>query len=59
MSFPVVWFAESQKMNNYKVGAVSKRSQAYILIKQRYSVRNTAQLIGKLSFFCPEVVKTR
>ena len=30
---------------------MSKRSQAYILIKQGYSVRDTAQLIGKLSFF--------
>ena len=38
-------------MDSNKVEAVSKRSQAYILIKQGYSVRDTAQLIGKLSFF--------
>ena len=37
-------------MDNYKVDAVSKRSQAYILIKQGYSVRDTALLIGKSSF---------
>ena len=38
-------------MDSNKVEAVSKRSQAYILIKLGYSVRDTAQLIGKLSFF--------
>ena len=38
-------------MDSNKVEAVSKRSQAYILIKQGYSVRDTAQLIGKSSFF--------
>ena len=38
-------------MDSNKVEAVSKRSQAYILIKQEYSVRDTAQLIGKSSFF--------
>ena len=38
-------------MNSNKVEAESKRSQAYILIKQGYSVRDTAQLIGKSSFF--------
>ena len=34
-------------MDSNKVETVSKRSQAYILIKQGYSVRGTAQLIGK------------
>ena len=38
-------------MDSHKVEAVSKRSQAYILIKRGYSVRDTAQLIGKSSFF--------
>ena len=38
-------------MDSNKVEAVSKRSQAYILIKQGYSVRDTAQLIGKSIFF--------
>ena len=38
-------------MDRNKVEAVSNRSQAYILIKQGYSVRDTAQLIGKLSLF--------
>ena len=38
-------------MDSNKVEAVSKRSQAYILIKQGYSVRDTDQLIGKSSFF--------
>ena len=38
-------------MDSNKVEAVSKRSQAYILIKQGYSVRETAQLIGKSRFF--------
>ena len=38
-------------MDSNKVEAVSKRSKAYILIKQGYSVRDTAQLIGKSSFF--------
>ena len=37
-------------MDSNKVEAVSKRSQAYILIKHGYSVRDTAQLIGKSSF---------
>ena len=37
-------------MDSNKVEAVSKRSQAYILIKQGYSVRDSVQLIGKLSF---------
>ena len=37
-------------MDSNKVEAVSKRSQAYILIKKGYSVRDTAQLIGKSSF---------
>ena len=45
--FLCVWFAKSQKMGSNKVEAVSIRSQAYILIKQGYSVRDTAQLIGK------------
>ena len=31
-------------MDSNKVEAVSKRPQAYILIKKGYSVRNTAQL---------------
>ena len=38
-------------MDSNKVEAVSKRSQAYVLIKQGYSVRDTAQLIGKSRFF--------
>ena len=38
-------------MDSKKVAAVSKRSLAYILIKQGYSVRDTAQLIGKSSCF--------
>ena len=38
-------------MDCNKEEAVSKRSQAYILINQGYSVRDTAQLIGKSSFF--------
>ena len=38
-------------MDNNRVEEVSKRSQAYILIKQGYSVRETAQLIGKSSCF--------
>ena len=38
-------------MDSNKVEAVSKLSQAYILIEQEYSVRDTAQLIGKSSFF--------
>ena len=38
-------------MDSHKVEAVSKRSQAYILIIRGYSVRDTAQLIGKSSFF--------
>ena len=38
-------------MDSNKVEAVSKRSQAYILIKQGYSVRDTAQLFGKSSIF--------
>ena len=37
-------------MDSNKVEAVSKRSQADILIKQEYFVRDTAQLIRKLSF---------
>ena len=35
-------------MDSYKVEAVSKRSQAYI-DKRGYSLRDTAQLLGKLS----------
>ena len=38
-------------MDSNKVEAVSKRSQASILIKRGYSVRDTAQLIGKSRFF--------
>ena len=45
MSFPVSGLIEINK-----VEAVSKRSQAYILIKHGYSVRGTAQRIGKLRF---------
>ena len=45
-------------MDSNKVEAVSILSPAYILIEQEYSVRDTAQLIGKSRFFCPEVVKT-
>ena len=37
-------------MDSNKVAAVSKRSQAYILIKHGYYARDTAQLIGKSSF---------
>ena len=48
-------------MDSNKVEAVSKRSQAYILIKQGYSVRDITQLIRKLSFFLsrsgPNVVR--
>ena len=40
-------------MDSNKVEAVSKRPQAYILIKQGYSVRNTAQLIEKSRVFLP------
>ena len=42
-------------MDRNKVEPVSKKSQAYILIKHGYSVRNTA---WKIKFFCLEVVKT-
>ena len=45
MSFPVSGLLDSNKAE-----AVFKRSQAYILIKHGYSVRGTAQLIGKLRF---------
>ena len=38
-------------MDSNKVEAVSKRYQAYILIKQGYSVRDTDQLIEKSSCF--------
>ena len=54
VSFLCVLFAKSQKMDSNKVEAVSKRSQANIFIKQGYSVRVTAQLIKKLSFFVQE-----
>ena len=46
-------------MDSNKEEAVSKRSQAYILIKHGYSVRDTTHLMGKLRFFlCPEMIKT-
>ena len=38
-------------MDSNKVEAVSKRSQAYIFIKQGYFVRDTAQLIRQSRFF--------
>ena len=38
-------------MDSNKAEAVSKRPQAYILIKQGYSVRDTVQLIGNQVFF--------